>query len=84
MNILHIDSSPRRESHSRELSAAIVEKLLEVAGANISRRDLGTEPLPTPWPIMRSRYRRRPHWRPLRRFLWMLPKRLSGKSKRPM
>lgn len=47
MNILHIDSSPRRESHSRELSAAIVEKLLEVApGANISRRDLGTEPLP--------------------------------------
>jgi len=47
MHILHIDSSPRRESHSRELSAAIVEKLLEVApGASISRRDLGTEPLP--------------------------------------
>jgi len=47
MNILHIDSSPRRESHSRELSAAIVEKLLEVApGASISRRDLGFEPLP--------------------------------------
>lgn len=47
MNVLHIDSSPRRESHSRELSAAIVEKLLEVApGASITRRDLGTEPLP--------------------------------------
>ncbi len=47
MHILHIDSSPRRESHSRELSAAIVEKLFEVApGASISRRDLGTEPLP--------------------------------------
>lgn len=47
MNILHIDSSPRRESHSRELSAAIVLKLLEVApGASISRRDLGLAPLP--------------------------------------
>jgi FMN-dependent NADH-azoreductase len=47
MHILHIDSSPRRESHSRELSAAIVQKLLEVApGASISRRDLGFEPLP--------------------------------------
>lgn len=47
MNILHIDTSPRRESHSRELSAAIVEKLLEVApGASITRRDLGAEPLP--------------------------------------
>ncbi|WP_024520764.1 NAD(P)H-dependent oxidoreductase [Bradyrhizobium sp. Tv2a-2] len=47
MNILHIDCSPRRESHSRRLSAAIVEKLLEVApGASVTRRDLGTEPLP--------------------------------------
>jgi FMN-dependent NADH-azoreductase len=47
MHILHIDSSPRRESHSRELSAAIVQKLLEVAaGASITRRDLGLEPLP--------------------------------------
>jgi FMN-dependent NADH-azoreductase len=47
MNILHIDSSPRRESHSRELSAAIVLKLLEVApGASVSRRDLGLAPLP--------------------------------------
>lgn len=47
MHILHIDSSPRRESHSRRLSAAIVERLLEVAPkASIHRRDLGTEPLP--------------------------------------
>ncbi len=47
MHILHIDSSPRRKSHSRELSAAIVQKILEVApGASISRRDLGFEPIP--------------------------------------
>jgi FMN-dependent NADH-azoreductase len=47
MNILHIDCSPRQDSHSRQLSAAIVERLLEVApGASITRRDLGTEPLP--------------------------------------
>jgi FMN-dependent NADH-azoreductase len=47
MNILHIDVSPRQESHSRQLSAAIVEKLLEVApGASVSRRDLGADPLP--------------------------------------
>jgi FMN-dependent NADH-azoreductase len=47
MNILHIDCSPRQESHSRHLSAGIVKKLLEVApGASISRRDLGAEPLP--------------------------------------
>jgi FMN-dependent NADH-azoreductase len=47
MNILHIDCSPRPESHSRELSAAIVQKLLEVLpGASISRRDLASAPLP--------------------------------------
>ena len=47
MHILHIDCSPRPESHSRQLSAAIVEKLLEVAPAtSISRRDLGADPLP--------------------------------------
>ncbi|MER9757095.1 NAD(P)H-dependent oxidoreductase [Mesorhizobium sp. M0166] len=47
MKILHVDCSPRQESHSRELSAAIVKKLLEVApDASISRRDLGAEPLP--------------------------------------
>ncbi|SCB36632.1 FMN-dependent NADH-azoreductase [Rhizobium hainanense] len=47
MNILHIDSSPRQQSHSRQFSAAIVEKLLGVApGADIIRRDLGADPLP--------------------------------------
>jgi FMN-dependent NADH-azoreductase len=47
MNIFHIDSSPRLESHSRQLSGAIVKKLLEVApGSSITRRDLGAEPLP--------------------------------------
>ena len=47
MNILHIDCSPRPESHSRKLSAAIVKKLLDAApDARISRRDLGLEPLP--------------------------------------
>jgi FMN-dependent NADH-azoreductase len=47
MNILHIDCSPRPESRSRQLSAAIVKKLLEVApGAGISRRDFAAAPLP--------------------------------------
>ncbi len=47
MNILHIDFSPRAQSHSRQLSAAVVAKLLEVApGASISRRDFGAVPLP--------------------------------------
>ena len=47
MNILHIDCSPRLSSHSRQLSAAVVDKLLAVApGANVNRRDLGAEPLP--------------------------------------
>ena len=47
MNILHIDCSPRPESHSRELSAAIVKMLLEACpGAGIVRRDFGVAPLP--------------------------------------
>jgi FMN-dependent NADH-azoreductase len=47
MNILHIDCSPRRDSYSRQLSAAIVKRLLEIAPAtSISRRDLGADPLP--------------------------------------
>jgi FMN-dependent NADH-azoreductase len=47
MNILHIDCSPRQASHSRQLSAAIVEKLLAILpGAKICRRDLGREPIP--------------------------------------
>ena len=47
MNILHIDCSPRRESHSRQLSSAVVDKLLSILpDASISRRDLGYEPIP--------------------------------------
>lgn len=47
MNILHIDCSPRAESHSRGLSATIVAKLIEIApGATIVRRDFGAAPLP--------------------------------------
>jgi FMN-dependent NADH-azoreductase len=47
MNILHIDFSPRPESHSRQLSTAIVNKLLQVApDASVSRRDFGAAPLP--------------------------------------
>ena len=46
-NILHIDCSPRPESHSRQLSGAIVKKILEVApGASVSRRDFAAVPLP--------------------------------------
>lgn len=47
MNILHIDCSPRTESHSRKLSAAIVARLSAIApGARVTRRDLGQEPIP--------------------------------------
>ncbi|MFL6673141.1 MAG: FMN-dependent NADH-azoreductase [Massilia sp.] len=47
MNILHIDCSPRPESHSRQLSAAIVKKLLELApDASVSRRDFAAASLP--------------------------------------
>ncbi|WP_200818178.1 FMN-dependent NADH-azoreductase, partial [Caballeronia glebae] len=47
MNILHIDCSPRLKSHSRLLSAAIVERLLAVVpNARVARRDLGIEPIP--------------------------------------
>jgi len=47
MNILHIDCSPRPESHSRQLSAAIVNKILEIApDASICRRDFAASPLP--------------------------------------
>jgi FMN-dependent NADH-azoreductase len=47
MNILHIDCSPRPASHSRQLSAAVVEKLLTILpGTNINRRDLGYDPIP--------------------------------------
>ena len=47
MKILHIDCSPRLDSHSRGLSAAIVGKLLAITpDATVIRRDLGLAPLP--------------------------------------
>ncbi|GJH30048.1 FMN-dependent NADH-azoreductase [Caballeronia novacaledonica] len=47
MNILHIDCSPRSESHSRQLSAAVAHKLLEILPhAQIYRRDVGYKPIP--------------------------------------
>lgn len=47
MKILHIDCSPREESHSRKLSAAIVERLfVDYPEASVTRRDLGREPIP--------------------------------------
>ena len=47
MNILHIDCSPRPESHSRKLSAAIVNKLLaDAPDARITRRDFALAPVP--------------------------------------
>lgn len=47
MNILHIDCSPRAESHSRRLSAAMVRKLLDVVpDASVTRRDLTCAPVP--------------------------------------
>jgi FMN-dependent NADH-azoreductase len=47
MNILHIDCSPRPESHSRQLSAAIVRRILAVAPeVSITRRDFAIDPLP--------------------------------------
>ncbi|MES1925551.1 NAD(P)H-dependent oxidoreductase [Salinisphaera sp. T31B1] len=49
MKILHIDCSPRPDSHSRKLSAAIVAQLLDMApDARVTRRDLGREPIPHP------------------------------------
>lgn len=47
MHILHIDCSPRASSYSRQLSAAIVARLVAVhAQARVVRRDLGTHPIP--------------------------------------
>ncbi|WP_193075589.1 FMN-dependent NADH-azoreductase [Pseudomonas sp. FME51] len=46
MNILLIDCSPRPNSHSRKLSAAIIARLLAVdPAAHVTRRDLGREPI---------------------------------------
>jgi FMN-dependent NADH-azoreductase len=47
MNILHIDCSPRQASHSRRLSRAIVGRVIALApGAGVTRRDLGSDPIP--------------------------------------
>lgn len=46
-NILHVDCSPRVQSHSRQLSSAMLDRLLaEYPGAMVLRRDLGLEPIP--------------------------------------
>lgn len=46
MKILHIDCSPREDSHSRRLSAAIVARLFSVdSEATVMRRDLGHSPI---------------------------------------
>ncbi|MFC0401684.1 FMN-dependent NADH-azoreductase [Paraburkholderia rhizosphaerae] len=47
MNILHIDCSPRMQSHSRSLSSAIVDRLLTGdRDGSVTRRDLGRNPIP--------------------------------------
>jgi FMN-dependent NADH-azoreductase len=47
MKILHIDCSPRLDSHSRSLSAALVSQLFVIdPDASITRRDLGRDPIP--------------------------------------
>jgi FMN-dependent NADH-azoreductase len=47
MKILHIDCSPRPASHSRQLSAAIVARLIaDNPDARVTRRDLGRDPIP--------------------------------------
>ena len=47
MKILHLDCSPREQSHSRWLSAEIVQRLQASAQQGVViRRDLGREPLP--------------------------------------
>ncbi|NLX19029.1 MAG: NAD(P)H-dependent oxidoreductase [Desulfobulbus sp.] len=47
MNILHIDCSPRPESESRKLSAAILDRISAGrSGVTVVRRDLGRDPVP--------------------------------------
>lgn len=49
MKILRIDCSPRAESQSRKLSAAIVGRLLAMdSDASVTHRDLGREPIAHP------------------------------------
>lgn len=47
MNVLHIDCSPRPDSHSRKMSAGILNRIFEKhPEASVVRRDLGAQPLP--------------------------------------
>ena len=47
MNILHIDCSPRPQSRSRQLSAAIVDRLRAIhPQTTVIRRDLGCDQIP--------------------------------------
>ncbi|MGF7156003.1 FMN-dependent NADH-azoreductase [Novosphingobium gossypii] len=47
MIVLHIDCSSRASSHSRQLSASVVERLKAMSeDATILRRDLGCDPIP--------------------------------------
>lgn len=47
MKILHIDCSPRLASHSRRLSAAIIERIRTYAPTSVvTKRDIGLFPLP--------------------------------------
>ena len=49
MKILHIDCSPRDESHSRKISAAIVARPRTMdLDSSVIRRDLAREPIPHP------------------------------------
>jgi FMN-dependent NADH-azoreductase len=49
MKILRIDCSPRAESQSRKLSAAMLERLLAIdPDAHLTHRDLGREPIAHP------------------------------------
>jgi FMN-dependent NADH-azoreductase len=85
MNFLHIDCSPRQESHSRQLSAAIIEKLLEIApGTSVTGRDLGTEPLLRAVADYAVALSSPATLADPRKVLWIFPKRLSGKSRRLM
>lgn len=47
MKALHIDCSPRESSHSRQLSAAMLDRIGELVPiTSVTRRDLGHDPIP--------------------------------------
>jgi FMN-dependent NADH-azoreductase len=46
MKVLHIDCSPREGSHSRQLSAAMLQRVGELVPiTSVTRRDLGRDPI---------------------------------------